>query len=271
MTGTPPSSSSSCRENARAFSASALRLRCALIGAFIVFFACLPDGNAAAQMFSYNPDRVRAVQSVSFGYTSVDFQFSGDGTPDPSFEFAGPIYGAVYSRPNFHVAFGYGAQDDEDLRMLDASLTTWGEFRVLGSALTRLYIPIALHSSYRRVAPEGEEDSLVDAFNITVLGLGTGLGFAAQTAGGVQIEGRATPIIGLALRAFGDSAGSSRLIDTHVQVHAPGLAGRFGVSAGYGFRAQVWSISASSLFPVTQDDLFDYAGSAHSLSVGINW
>lgn len=247
------------------------RPRIAAAGACLLLCAGWGDRDVAAQMFSYSSERARTVQSVSFGYMSVDFRFDGDGTPNPSFEFAGPLYGAVYTRPNFHVAFGYGSEEERDLRIFDASLTTWGEFRLTGSLNSRLFVPIALHSQYRRVAPDGQEDSLVDAFNITVIGLGTGIGFVAQLDERLQIEGRAMPIIGLALRAFGDSAGSSRLIDTGVKVHVPTLAGRFGLSAGYGFTAQVWNISASSLFPATQDDLFDYTSTSHSLSIGVNW
>lgn len=254
----------------------------------IIATTWLYAGDASAQMFSYDPDRPRAVQSLSFGYTLVDFQFDGDGVPTRSFAFEGPLYGAVYTRPNFHVAFAYGSDErtravncepgacvpqNVDLRMLDAVLTTWGEIRIAGDPGSgdRFFVPIALHSSYRRVAPEGAEDSLVDSFNITVIGLGTGVGFTKRLAEKVQLEGRATPIIGLALRAFGDSAGNSRLLDTHVQVHAVEIADRFGITAGYGFRAQLWDISASSLFPSTQNDLFDYTSTSHALSIGVNW
>lgn len=257
-----------------------------LVAVFII--AVLPLRSATAQMFSYNPDRPRAIQAVSLGYTMVDFSYDGDGAPNPSFEFDGPLYGATYSRPNFHLTFAYGRdertadvfdcippgcpQQTTDLRMLDASVTTWGELLLAGAhGSGRLFLPILLHSSYRRVAPKGREDSLVDAFNITVLGLGTGLGGTLALGEGLRIEGRATPIIGLALRAFGDSAGSSRLIDTNVALHAPSLIGRFGVSAGYGYRGQVWNVSASSLFPDTQDDLFDYTGTAQTVSLGVNW
>lgn len=206
----------------------------------------------------------------------------------PSFEFDGPLYGATYTRPNFHVAFAYGSDERTssdpdcepapcgpttvDLRMLDASITTWGEIRLTGvPGKGRLFVPIALHTGYRRVAPQGLEDSLVDAFNITVLGIGTGFGGVAELGAGLRLEARATPIIGLALRAFGESAGSSLLFDGHVQAHAPGLAGRFGLSAGYGYRAQKWNVSASQLFPTTLDDLFDYSGHSHAATIGVSW
>ncbi len=271
MTRCPDTTLSAIRTRTMAVHHQPRRLRSVAIGLCALAWSGWCGGDAAAQMFSYHPDRPRAVQSVALGRTVVDFRFRGDGVPDPSFEFAGPLYGAVYTRPNFHVAFGYGREDERDLRMLDASLTTWGEFRIAGSDVSRLYVPIALHSDYRRVARAGQEDSLVDAFNVTVIGLGTGLGFVTRSFAGMAIEGRATPIIGLALRAFGDSAGSSHLIDTHLQLHSPPIVGRLGFTAGYGYRSQRWNVRSSTLFPVTQDDLYDYTGSSHMLSIGVNW
>lgn len=261
----------------------------ALFGAAILLvLMAWPLRSAGAQMFSYDPDPPRVVQSVSFTYTAVSFRYAGDGAPSPSFEFDAPLFGATYTRPNFHVTFGYGRDEQPapssgcdpdpcppgvtDLRMLDASITTWGEFRVAGRpGSSRLFIPIAVHTGFRRVAPDGLEDSLVDAFNITVLGIGTGVGGAVELGEGLQLEARATPLIGLALRAFGEAAGSSRLFDGHVQLHAPALVGRFGLSAAYGLRAQAWNVSASQLFPDTQDDLFDYTGMLHAFSLGLNW
>lgn len=275
-----------------AFSRAALlsvSTRVALLSALLLATWLLPVRGAAAQMFSYNPDRPRSVQALSLTYTVVDFRFDGAGTPTPSFAFDGPLYGVTYTRPNFHVKLGYGrderldasipcedvsncGQRRIDLRMLDASITTWGEIRVTGTpGMSRLFVPIALHTGYRRVAPDGLEDSLVDAFNITVLGIGTGVGAAVELGAGLRLEARATPIVGLALRAFGESAGSSWLFDGHVQLQAPRLIGRFGLAAGYGFRAQVWNVSASQLFPTTHDDVFDYSGASHAASVGITW
>jgi hypothetical protein len=249
-----------------------MRISLIRAAACILMLASTQVSDAAAQMFSFDRERPRPVQSLSFGYTIVHFDFNGSGIPNPSFEFEGPIYGAVYTRPNMVATLGYGADDsDRDLRLLDASITTWGEFRLADSRRGRLYIPIELHTNYRRVAPEGEEDSLVDAFNITVLGLGTGLGYHLYIGDALVLDLRAMPIIGLALRAFGDSAGSSRLFDASAHLHRPRVAGRFGLSAGYGFRVQVWNVGASSLVPQGGDEIFDYAGRHHLLMLGISW
>ena len=240
--------------------------------ALVLVFLSTVASESNGQMFSYGVNRPQAVQSVSFSYTLVDFSYNRSGIPEPSFEFEAPIYGIVYTRPNVVASLGYGADDTaRDLRLLEASIFTWGEFRLAESARGRLYLPIVLHTNYRRVAPRGEEDSLVDAFNITVLGLGSGLGYHHRFGDALLVHLRAFPVIGLALRAFGDSAGSSRLIDGGLHLHAPRLVGKFGVTAGYGFRAQVWNIGESSLVPQNRDDIFDYAGSQHVLQLGINW
>ena len=245
----------------------------------VVGFLVLPSW-AWGQMFSYDVGGDRPIQSLSVGYTVIDFSFDGDGEPSPSFEFSQPLYSVVYTRPSFIISVGYGTQDpanpsvdDRQVRMLDLGLSTWGRIMLTGrsAGASRVFVPIVLHSNYRRVAPEGEEDSLTDSFNMTVLGLGAGLGYIGNLGGKVTLEARATPIIGLAIRSFGDTRGSSRLFDGDVQLHFGPLLNGFGLSLGYGFRAQAWNISASDLIPNSRNDLFDYKSLQHTFRVGVNW
>jgi hypothetical protein len=253
------------------------RLRRCLAGLAL----CLLAQAAPAQQFTYDRDERRATQSVSFGYTAIDFQYNGEGTPRTSFAFREPAYGVVYTRPNFSAAIAFGEQaapdtsgDRRPLRLLDASITTWGEFfmprRGSGGA-ARLFVPIALHSDYRRVSLEGEENSLVESFNVTVLGLGIGLGYEGQFGPHVGLDARALPIAGLAVRSFGDAAGTSYLVDTDLQLHLSRLVGRVGLTLGYGFRYQVWNGAASTLLAELTADLYDYRGSQHLFRVGVNW
>jgi hypothetical protein len=235
--------------------------------------AFTPD--ARAQMFSYGGDRPRSVQSVSFAYKIVDFNFDGEAGEEETFEFAGPAYGVFYSRPNVSASITYGPKSEEsarDLRLLDAAITTWGELVLTGSPGShRLFVPIAIQSNYRRVAPRGSENSIIDSFNLTVLGLGVGLGFSAEVRESARLEGRVLPTAGLALRAFGDSAGSSYLLDTDLRLHLMDLVGRLGLSAGYGFRLQAWNVDGSDLLLGGQEDLLDYSGTQHVLTIGLNW
>ena len=227
-------------------------------------------------MFSYDVDRPEAVQSLSFGYHLIDFSHDGDAAPGQTFEYSGPAYGALYTRPNVRASIAYGWKPDDsarDLRLLDAAIMTWGDLWLggMGGGLSSFSVPIAIHTNYRRVAPEGSEDSLVDAFNVTVLGFGAGLSYTQGLGEKVRLRARALPGIGLALRTFGDSAGSSYMIDTVVNIHAIRLIDRFGLSSSYRFRAQVWNVGASELLGEDVDDLFDYSGTEHVVSLGINW
>lgn len=258
--GDPPLSSAAVRT---------LVLQVALLAG--VLFA---PSTARSQTLSYGVDRPRAVQSMSFAYQMVDFRYDGTGAPEPSFEYEGPAYGVFYTRPNFAASLVYGKStesSDADMRLLDASLTTWGELRLTSGGAGAVYVPIALHTDYRRVAPRGLEDSIIGSFNITVIGLGAGLGGTLDIGERVRLLARATPVIGLALRAFGDSAGSSRLVDAAAHLHVMQILDRFGLSAGYAFRSQVWNVGSSELLSETQDDLLDYAGRQHVVTLGFNW
>lgn len=251
-------------------------------GLMLLGLLLLPAPQAAsAQMFTYGMREDGPTQSLSAAYTLIDFSYNGDAEPSALFAFSEPVYGVAYTRPNFHATFAYGTQppaagslDAREMRLLDASLTTWGELNLMPGAVAeggRLFVPIAIHSNYRRVSPEGSENSLADAFNVTVLGLGVGAGFEGRFGDRVVLEARALPVIGLALRQFNDSAGSARLLDTDVQLHLGRLIDRFGLSVGYGFRTQVWNVSASELLAEADEDFFDYRGRQHTFRVGVNW
>lgn len=240
--------------------------------------ALLP-GSAFAQLFSYDRESPRPTQAVSFLTSVIDFNYDGAGDPEDRFDFADLAHGLQYTRPNLHVSFligGHlpeGATDDEKLQLIDAALYTWGEIgltRPLSGGLNRVFVPILLHSSHRRVAVEDEAETAVDAFSVTVLGIGTGLGFNGQI-GKVQIEARATPLIGIATRSFGDATGSATQFDGDLMLHFGPLVGRLGLSVGYGFRSQRWNVGESDLLQDATDDLFDYAGAQHSFRAGLSW
>lgn len=252
-------------------------LRCGLLLA--VASIVIPPEAARAQQFSAGNDDGAPVQALSFGITAVDFRYDGRGTPRTSFAFEGPAYGVVYTRPNLHLALAFGAQagrdaggDPRTLRLVDAALTTWGAFlQPRRKAATRFYVPVALHTGYRRVSPEGEENSLTESFNTTVVGLGAGVGLAQRLGRQGRLAARATPIVGLATRAFGDGVGTSYLLDGDVQLDLGPVARRYGLTLGYGFRYQVWNGGKSGLLGEVTRDLFDYRGLQHSFRAGIGW
>ena len=245
----------------------------ALLAAF-----CLVDA-AYGQLFSYERESPRPTQSLTAVIAPIDFNYDGDETPTERFDFADLAWGVQYTRPSLHVAVLYGTHvpdghpDDDRLRLIDASLSTWGEIGLSGTrsgGVNRLFIPIVLHSNHRRVALASEAETSVDAFSITVIGIGTGLGFNGQF-GSAQLEVRATPIIGLATRSFGDASGSSTQFDGDVMLHLGPFVGRMGLSIGYAYRSQRWNVGSSDLLQDASDDFFDYAGSQHLLRAGISF
>ncbi len=234
-------------------------------------------GRASARQVSFRSG-AQAVQSLSAGYSLIDFEFDGDEAPLFLFDFDQPAYGFVYTRPRFLVTFAVGDQggDDEgreNLRLLDVSLTTWGELRLAGMSTgrSRAYIPIVFFSNYRRVSPQGSESTLLDAFNVTVLGLGLGLGLESVLGQTVLFEARANPVLGFATSSLTDAFGSAYLIDADAQLHLAQLFGAVGLSLGYSFRLQVWNVNTSDLFPDATDEFFDYKGRQHLFRVGVNW
>ncbi|HEX7071868.1 MAG TPA: hypothetical protein VF190_13730 [Rhodothermales bacterium] len=252
-----------------------MSLRLVLLLASATLFA----GPARAQLFSYDREAPRPTQAVAFIYVPVDFNYTGGGEPIDRFDFDDVAYGLQYTRPGLQIAVMLGnhrppgATADEDLQLIDASLFTWGEIgltRELSGGANRIFIPIALHSGHRRVAVEDEAETAIDAFSVTVIGIGTGVGFNLEH-GMMQVVARATPAIGIATRSFGDATGSSTLFDGDVSLHIGPLIGRFGLHFGYAYRSQRWNVGSSDLLEDVAEDYFDYSGSTHLVRAGISF
>ena len=234
-------------------------------------------GQASARQVSFRSG-AQAVQSLSSAYYLIDFEFDGDEAPLFLFDFDQPAYGFVYTRPHFMVTFAAGDQgaDDEgreNLRLIDLSLTTWGELGLGGMSTgrSRAYIPIVLFSNYRRISPQDAGSTLLEAFNVTVLGLGLGLGLESVLGERVFFEARANPIFGFASSSLTDAFGSAYLIDIDAQLHLAQLFGAVGLSLGYSFRLQAWNLNTSNLFPDATDEFFDYKGRRAAGSAVICW
>ncbi len=229
-----------------------------------------------AQMFSQRSERPRAVRSLSAGYQWTTFQYAGSREPTQSFDYEAPAYAISFTQPNLQTSIAFGRQSAgpgglRELRLLDAELFLWGGFPLTVSRELRVYLPLILHSGYRSVDEQARGAPSIDAFNLTTLGLGSGVGLESRLGSGVHLEGQITPVGGLALRTLEGTAGRTWLVRGRAQLHFPGLIRRYGLSLGYSYRYQRWNIDASDLFPTISDDLFDYKNRHHVLHVGINW
>lgn len=240
----------------------------------LVLPLCAPA--ATAQMFTYGADRDGPTQAVSVGYFGVDFRYDGSGTPLTRFDFTAPAYGVVYTRPNMFSSFAIGSQEqgNNTLQLIDFSLSTWGGLTIPGMSQegrVRLYVPVVLHSDYRRVRYDDREAVDLEDFTFTVLGLGAGLGLRARLGAGARLEARATPALGLAIRSFGDAIGRADIVEADVLLHLGEVFKAVGLTAGFSYRLQVWNIRASNLFTIIDNEVFDYRDQRPVFHVGLNW
>lgn len=236
----------------------------------------LLSGPVSAQMFSYGGYEGRATQALSITTYLIDFQYDGDiEGPVPRLDWDGSAYGVAFTRRNIAASIVFGNvktdanPDVDDLQLVDATLSAWGEIiRSRGSDVS-IGLPIVLHSGYRSV--DGDFQNVNDTFSYTVLGLGTGVTFDAEPARTVNIQARAWPAIAMAFRSFEGFAGSSTLVDSDLQIHFMNLFGRYGLSLGYGYRWQKWNTDDVVLVTNVSRDVFDYKSNQHMIRLGLNW
>lgn len=246
------------------------------VGICTLVFLLIAD-SSFAQPFFFGNKNPRESSTATIGYAVVDFKFDGESSPAQPLSFDSPLYALTYSRSNLYASFAFGSQNapdttTNDLSFIDFTGAIWGEVffsEAATEAAHRVFLPITFYTNYRKVAPKGLD--VLEEFNITTFGLGLGLGYYGQFNDRVLLEVRATPVIGLAVRSFGDSTGNARLLDGDVQLHIGEVFSTIGISLGYHFRAMIWDVKTSSVFGGITEDLFDYRENNQTFSIGVNW
>ncbi len=243
--------------------------------ALLVFASIAAVSDARAQLFSYGRVAQQRTTTVALAWQAVDFQPQGGKPGEEAPAFTGPAYGLLYLRGNLSASIAYGPEntaEGPDTRLLDFSIETWNRLFAIGkSEAVRLYIPLTLQSNYRRVNLAGQADAPFSSFQVTALGLGAGLGGSAERGKKVLFEARAAPVLGVALRSFGGSAGLSWLVDASARLHVREAFGRLGISAGYGFRVQAWRAGDADLLLDPDQTRVDHRGSRHMVALGLSW
>ncbi len=238
-----------------------------------VSLAFVPE--AHAQLFSYGRVAQQRAGVLSIVWQTVDFKPDTNRPTEGAPMFTGPAYGIMYARANISATVTYGPESsaaDHSSRLLDVSFATWSRLFSIGASETsRLYLPLTLQTNYRRVAPKGQANSPFGSFQVTVIALGAGLGGSAERGKSVRFEARAAPALGIALRSFGGSTGMAWLVDAGARMHIREVFGRFGLSAGYGFRTQSWRVGEANLILEPTQTRLDYLGSWHMITLGLNW
>ncbi|MXW63863.1 MAG: hypothetical protein F4Y00_05640 [Bacteroidetes bacterium SB0662_bin_6] len=228
-----------------------------------------------AQLFSYGRVAQQRAGELSIIWQAVDFQPDTNRPTEGAPMFTGPAYGIMYARANISATLTYGSESStagHNSRLLDVAVATWSSLFTIGASETsRLYLPLTLQTNYRRVAPKGQANSPFGSFQVTVIGLGVGLGGSTERGKNVRLEARAAPALGIALRSFGGSTGMAWLVDAGARMHIREVFKRFGLSAGYGFRTQSWRVGEANLILEPSETRLDYLGSQHMITLGLNW
>lgn len=244
----------------------------ALLFAFTLL-SVIPE--AHAQLFSYGRVAQQRAGDISVVWQTVDFRPDTNGPTEELPTFTGPAYGIMYARANISATVIYGPESsatEHNTRLLDVSFATWSRLFSIGASETsRLYLPLTLQTNYRRVAPKGQANSPFGSFQVTVIGLGVGLGGSTERGKNIRLEARAAPALGVALRSFGGSTGMAWLVDAGVRMHIREVFKRYGLSAGYGFRVQSWRVGEANLILEPSQTRHDYLGSRHMIALGLNW
>ena len=228
--------------------------------------------SAMGQMFDYEPSRARSNQTIMLVVAPTEISFNGvSERQGPGFDFSGPTFGIRYARSNFDLSLSYGSDGESDNRVLEASLLAWSGWLLNPGSSTRVYLPFAVHSGYRSIGADLRTQTAAALFNFTTLSVGTGLVLESALSQSINLQARATPFIGLALRSFEGFAGRTQLLDLSARVDLFELFGKYGLSLGYSYRWQKWDVDASDLAVQVSEDYFDYTSRANLLSVGLNW
>ncbi|NNE70664.1 MAG: hypothetical protein HKN29_09925 [Rhodothermales bacterium] len=207
---------------------------------------------------------------VGAAFVPVTFELEHENSAI-AFRFDDSVYGLVFTRAGLHASVyrGNGTAGDREMDLFDINLAIKGE--LLGDQLEGqwFYVPVMLHSTYRRIR-RVEENTEFAAFEYTGIGLGAGLGIR-HSFGQIRVLGHAAPGIGLATRSFGTSGGRTTLLDTDLEVRFDGLTDRFGLLVGYGFRLQNWRVGGPDAFDAAGSGKVTYRGSTQALRVGLTW
>lgn len=207
---------------------------------------------------------------LSVALVPVSFEFD-HADPGAAFSFDDTVYGIVFSRAGLNASIhrGTSKSSTKELDLFDINLSILGELLQDQLEGSPIFVPIMLHSTYRRVR-RIEADSEFAAFEYTGIGLGAGVGLR-HDQGRIHVMAHAIPGIGLATRSFGTSGGRTTLLDSDVQVSVDQVFGRFGLILGYGFRWQGWRVGGPDAFDAAGAGKVTYDGTNHALRVGLTW
>jgi|GEM_PF-1640065 len=216
--------------------------KCCLLFVFLISITTELHG----QLFDVNYPSLEDYRSVGVSAVTQNFRPSGGNTlPDSArIHIKTPAWLAEYRQMGLRVAFGYSTYRFNNDSRSEISLAAESVTDISFSSSSdrgNFFLPVVFSTSYLEAS--GASKSSKD-FNIANVGIGTGFKFKRESDNfGVQFTG--VGIIYYSTASFSVESGSSTAIVAELQFLFRELIGD-GVTAGYRFETQTWSMSDKS-------------------------
>ena len=213
---------------------------------FLLLFAATPS-QGWCQFFEEGYPSLADFRSVGLSGVAQDFSPRSSNTqPDSGkIHFTAPLYAAEYRQMGLRVALGYSSYKfnnsaRSEINFSAESITEVSFVRDRDGG--NFFLPIILSTSF--IQAGGLTNSSKD-FNVANIGLGTGLKFKQISENfGVQITG--VGVLYYSTAGFSVESGSSTAVIAELQFLIREFIGE-GVTAGYRFEAQAWSMTDKKL------------------------
>lgn len=209
---------------------------------------------AAAQQDTFG----RHTASLRIGW--IDHVYTGSALDHDPFDFRGMGIGLSYAGPQIRGA-GIVARN-----FLDLSAMTWmlPDFARIDRGGTMVAVPVGLMTAWRRVSAR----NATAPYSVNAILIGTGGMLVHSLARRARIELRAMPLAGVTGSQIADAVGISWAADAELRLLVADVFSSFGLTVGYTFRYQFWNVNGSRVISDAVDELYDYAGTIHTFSVG---
>jgi len=206
----------------------------------------LMTGKSYGQLFDESYPSLDDYRSVGLGASAQNFYAAGGNTLSDSarIRITNPLWSVEYRQMGLRVAFGYSPykfnnENRSEISLAAESITDIGIASASDHA--NFFLPIVFSTNF--VQASGATNSTRD-FNIANVGIGTGLKFEQVSENfGFQITG--VGVLYYSTAGFSVESGSSTSGLVELQFLFRGLIGE-GMTAGYRFEAQSWSMSDKS-------------------------
>lgn len=234
-----------------------------------VVFLCAVVASALAQ----NNNVRLEIPGTSAGVIvqSTDFRFDGTAPSEVVFQIDGLAYGVFYNRGPVFMRVVRGTEsigNNDNLVLTDFTLSGSAAIQPWKDKTNQqwsVFFPIGLQSNYRRIK-RTQGNAEIDAFEYTVVAIGSGIGLDTPLANGL-LTGKGMGYFGIANRSFSYDTDTSAILEASLVWSSVRLTERFGISVGYNYRWQKWysdlgEISGSS---------YNFVGSHHAFQVGLSF